>query len=97
MNIRELLAITKEKEASDLHISVGIPPILRINGKLRKLDLPELNQQNVHEMIYSIISDKQKDKYEKLCELDFSFELEDMTRFRTDIFKIRKDLLIFIS
>jgi len=62
MDIRELLAITKERDASDLHISVGIPPVLRINGKLRKLDLPELNRQNVHEMIYSVISDKQKDK-----------------------------------
>ncbi|GAH53195.1 unnamed protein product, partial [marine sediment metagenome] len=64
-------------------------PLLRINGKLRKLDLPELSLRDVHEMIYSIINDKQKDKYEKLRELDFSFELEDMTRFRTNIFKTR--------
>jgi len=90
MNTRELLAITKEKDASDLHITVGIPPILRINGKLKKLDLPELTQQNIHEMIYSIISDKQKDKYEELHELDFSFELENMTRFRTNIYKTRR-------
>ena len=90
MDIRELLALTKESEASDLHITVGIPPVLRINGKLRKLDLPELSLQNVHEMIYSIINDKQKDKYEKIHELDFSFELEDMTRFRTNIFKTRR-------
>ncbi|MBA7634801.1 Twitching mobility protein [subsurface metagenome] len=89
MDIRELLAITKERNASDLHITVGVPPILRINGKLRKLDLPELNLRDVHEMIYRIINDKQKDKYEKLRELDFSFELEDMTRFRTNIFKTR--------
>ena len=89
MDVRELLAITKERDASDLHITVGVPPILRINGKLRKLNLPELNRQNVHEMIYGIISDKQKNKYEELCELDFSFELEDMTRFRTNIFKTR--------
>jgi len=73
MDIRELLTITKERDASDLHITVGVPPILRINGKLRKLNLPELNRQNVHEMIYGIISDKQKNKYEELCELDFSF------------------------
>lgn len=90
MDIRELLALTKESEASDLHITVGIPPVLRINGKLRKLDLPELSLQNVHEMIYSIINDKQKDKYEKIHELDFSFELEDMARFRTNIFKTRR-------
>jgi twitching motility protein PilT len=90
MNIRELLALTKERDASDLHITVGIPPVLRINGKLRKLDLPELSLQNVHEMIYSIINDKQKDKYGKIHELDFSFELENMTRFRTNIFKTRR-------
>jgi len=90
MDIRELLTITKERDASDLHITVGAPPILRINGKLTKLNLPELNRENVHELIYSIISDKQKDKYEELHELDFSFELEDMTRFRTNIFKTRR-------
>jgi len=90
MDIRELLTITKERDASDLHITIGVPPILRINGKLKKLDLPELDRQNVHELIYSIISDKQKDKYEELHELDFSFELEDMTRFRINIFKTRR-------
>jgi len=90
MDIRELLTTTKEKDASDLHISVESPPILRINGKLNKLNLPELNRQNVHEMIYSIISDKQKEKYEALHELDFSFELEDLTRFRINIFKTRR-------
>lgn len=90
MDIRELLNITKERHASDLHITVGVPPILRINGKLRKLDLPELNRQNVHEMIYSIISDKQKNQYEKFHETDFSFELKDMTRFRTNIFNTRR-------
>ena len=89
MDIRELLAIAKERDASDLHITVGIPPVLRLNGKLRKLDLPELNRQNVHEMIYSIINDEQKEKYEKIHELDFSFGLEDMTRFRINIFKTR--------
>lgn len=89
MDIKELLAITKERDASDLHITVGIPPVLRLNGKLRKLNLPELNRQNVHEMIYSIINDEQKEKYEKIHELDFSFGLEDMTRFRINIFKTR--------
>ena len=90
MDIRELLAITKERDASDLHITIGTPPVLRINGKLKKLDLPELNSRDIHEMIYSIINDEQKAKYEKLHELDFSFELEDMTRFRTNIFKTRR-------
>jgi len=89
MDIRELLNITKERDASDLHITVGIPPVLRLNGKLRKLDLPELKLPDIHEMIYSIINDEQKEKYEKIHELDFSFGLEDMTRFRINIFKTR--------
>jgi len=89
MDIRELLAITKESDASDLHITVGIPPVLRLNGKLRKLDLPEIKLSDIHEMIYSIINDEQKEKYEKIHELDFSFGLEDMTRFRINIFKTR--------
>ena len=89
MDIRELLAITKERDASDLHITVGIPPVLRLNGKLRKLDLPELKLPDIHEMIYSIINDEQKEKYEKIHELDFSFGLEDMTRFRINIFNTR--------
>ena len=90
MDIKELLAITKERDASDLHITVGVPPVLRINGKLIKLDLPALKLRDAHEMIYSIVNDKQKEKYEKIHELDFSFELENMTRFRTNIFRTRR-------
>ena len=78
MDIKELLAITKERDASDLHITVGIPPVLRLNGKLIKLDLPELKSTDIHEMIYSIINDEQKVKYEKIHELDFSFGLQDL-------------------
>ena len=89
MDIKELLAITKERDASDLHITVGIPPVLRLNGKLIKLNLPELKSTDIHEMIYSILNDEQKVKYEKIHELDFSFGLEDMTRFRINIFKTR--------
>ncbi|MBU1035748.1 MAG: type IV pilus twitching motility protein PilT [bacterium] len=90
MDIRELLTITKERDASDLHLTVGIPPIIRINGKLKKLNLPELTLQDVHEMIYSIITDQQKSNFEQFHELDFSFELENGARFRTNIFRTRR-------
>ncbi|HDK27570.1 MAG TPA: type IV pilus twitching motility protein PilT [Candidatus Atribacteria bacterium] len=90
MDIRELLSIAKQRNASDLHITVGVPPILRINGSLKKLDYPELTFKDVHEMIYSIIDDEQKSKYEKNHELDFSFELENVARFRINIFQTRK-------
>jgi len=60
MQIKELLIEAKEKDASDLHLNVGIPPVLRINGKLTRMDLPELTTEITHEMIYSILSEKQK-------------------------------------
>jgi len=90
VDIKKLLTITTERDASDLHLTIGVPPVLRINGKLKKLDLPELTSQDVHEMIYSIITEKQKNNYERFHELDFSFELENGTRFRTNIFKTRR-------
>ncbi len=90
MDIKKLLIIAKEREASDLHITVGVPPILRVNGDLKKLDLPELSFEEVHEMIDSIINEEQKKKYKKTHELDFSFELESVARFRVNIFQTRK-------
>lgn len=90
MDIKKLLTITKERDASDLHLTIGVPPVLRINGKLKKLNLPELTFQDVHEMIYSIITEKQKNNFEKFHETDFSFELENETRFRTNIFRTRR-------
>ncbi len=90
MEIKELLNITKEKDASDLHLNIGIPPVLRINGKLTKLDLPELTPEITHEMIYSILSEKQKTDFEKFGELDLSYELENVSRFRVNVFKHRR-------
>ena len=90
MEIKELLVTTKEKDASDLHLNIGIPPVLRINGKLVKLDLPELTSEITHEMIYSILSEKQKTYFEKNGELDLSYELENVSRFRVNIFKHRR-------
>ena len=90
MEIKELLIIAKEKEASDLHLNIGIPPVLRINGKLTKLDLPDLTPEITHGMIYSILSEKQKANFEKEGELDFSYELKDISRFRVNIFRHRR-------
>ncbi len=90
MQINELLIEAKNKEASDLHLNTGIPPVLRINGKLIRLDLPELTPESTHEMIYSILSEKQKKDFESLGELDLSYELVDISRFRVNIFKHRR-------
>jgi len=89
MQIKELLIETKDKEASDLHLNIGIPPVLRINGKLTRLDLPELTPEITHEMIYSILSEKQKNNFEKFGELDLSYELINISRFRVNVFKHR--------
>lgn len=90
MEIKELMVTTKEKDASDLHINVGVPPVLRINGKLEKLNLPDLNPQNTHEMIYSILNERQKSDFEKYGELDLSYELANVARFRINVFKHRR-------
>jgi len=90
MQIKELLITTKEKDASDLHLNVGIPPVLRMNGKLTKLDLPELTPEITHEMIYSILNERQKADFEKYGELDLSYELANVARFRINVFKHRR-------
>jgi len=90
MEIKELLVTAKNKDASDLHLNIGVSPVLRINGKLTKLDLPELTPEITHEMIYSILSEKQKTDFEKFGELDLSYELENVSRFRVNVFKHRR-------
>ncbi len=90
MQIKELLIEAKEKDASDLHLNVGIPPVLRINGKLTRMDLPELTPEITHEMIYSILSEKQKAGFEKFGEYDLSYELLNISRFRVNVFKHRR-------
>jgi twitching motility protein PilT len=90
MEIKELLITTKEKDASDLHLNVGIPPVLRINGKLEKLNLPELTPEDTHNMIYSILNEKQETDFEKCGELDLSYELANLARFRVNVFKHRR-------
>lgn len=90
MEIKELLTIAEEKNASDLHLNIDIPPVLRINGKLIKLNLPELTPEVTHQMIYNILNEKQKNEFEKYGELDLSYELINISRFRVNIFQHRR-------
>jgi twitching motility protein PilT len=90
MEIKELLTIAEEKNASDLHLNIDIPPVLRINGKLIKLNLPELTPEVTHQMIYNILNEKQKNEFEKYGELDLSYELINVSRFRVNIFQHRR-------
>ena len=75
MKINELLKITSDLDASDLHLTVGVPPTLRVNGFLSKLDYPELTENDVCEMLYGVLSNEQKKKFEEIKEIDFSIEI----------------------
>ena len=84
-NITTLLKLTEEKGASDLHITVGNPPILRIDGQLVVADMPVLDKEATRNLVYSMLNDEQKAIFERDKELDFSFALKDMDRFRINI------------
>ena len=85
MEIRELLILCIEKKASDLHITENEPPILRIDGRIHRTDLSLLNKQDLKRMIYSILTNPQKEMFEKDLELDFSLALPGLDRFRVNI------------
>ena len=87
IDIAELLKITKEKGASDLHITTNVPPMLRIHGELYPLpNFPPLTASQVHEIIYGVLSDYQRKLYEENKELDFAIEIENVARFRVNAF-----------
>jgi len=90
MDITELLAFGVEQGASDCHLSAGEPPMLRVNGDLKKLDHPPLNKEDVHGLIYDIMNDAQRKIFEETHECDFSFEMGDIARFRVNVFMQRK-------
>ena len=87
LKISKLLQYAVEKDASDLHISAGYPPMVRIDGELRKIDVPVLNQEIVVEMIYEILTPAQKKQFEEWLEIDFAYELPGMGRFRSNVFR----------
>jgi len=84
--IQDLLKIVVEKDASDLHITTYIPPRIRVNGTLISLDYPPLTPTETKNLIYSLLSDRQKKQFEEKLELDFSFGIKDLGRFRGNVF-----------
>jgi twitching motility protein PilT len=86
MDISELLAFVVKNGASDLHLSAGLPPMIRVHGDIRRINLPPLEQSEVHGMIYDIMNDSQRKYYEENFECDFSFELPGLARFRVNAF-----------
>jgi len=86
MDISQLLAFSYKNNASDLHLSAGLPPMLRVHGDVRRLNLPEMGHKEVLTMIYDIMSDGQRKRFEENLEADFSFEIEGLSRFRVNAF-----------
>jgi twitching motility protein PilT len=86
MDITELLSFVVKNNASDLHLSSGLPPMIRVHGDVRRINLPPMEHKEVHGMIYDIMNDGQRKVYEENLECDFSFEVPNLARFRVNAF-----------
>jgi twitching motility protein PilT len=86
MDISELLAFSVKNNASDLHLSAGLPPMIRVHGDVRRINLPPLEHKDVHGMVYDIMNDGQRKVYEERLEVDFSFAIPGLARFRVNAF-----------
>jgi len=96
VNLRDSLEIMMKKKASDLHITVGTPPQLRVDGKLQKLPMESLTPEETKKLAYSIMSEKQRQKFEEKSELDLSFGIENLSRYRCNVFMQRGNVAIAI-
>ncbi|MCX7157519.1 MAG: type IV pilus twitching motility protein PilT [Rhodocyclales bacterium] len=86
MDITELLTFVVKNKASDLHLSSGLPPMIRVHGDIRRINLPAMEHKDVHAMIYDIMNDGQRKVYEENLECDFSFAVPNLARFRVNAF-----------
>ena len=86
MDIGELLAFGVKNGCSDLHLSAGLPPMIRVDGDVRRINVPSLDHKDVHDMVYDIMNDKQRKDFEEFLECDFSFEVPGLARFRVNAF-----------
>ncbi len=86
MDIGELLAFAVKNGASDMHLSAGLPPMIRVDGDVRRINVPPLEHKTVHDLVYDIMNDKQRKDYEEFLETDFSFEIPGLARFRVNAF-----------
>ncbi|MCL5969292.1 MAG: type IV pilus twitching motility protein PilT [Betaproteobacteria bacterium] len=90
MDITQLLAFSHKNKASDLHLSAGLPPMIRVHGDVRRLNVEPLEHKQVHAMVYDIMNDAQRKHYEEFLEVDFSFEIEGLARFRVNAFNQKR-------
>ncbi|MEE8463761.1 MAG: ATPase, T2SS/T4P/T4SS family, partial [Gammaproteobacteria bacterium] len=85
-DIAQLLTFSVKNNASDLHLSAEMPPLIRVDGDVKRLNMPALSHKEVHAMMYDIMNDKQRKDYEEFFETDFSFEIPKLARFRVNAF-----------
>ena len=86
MEISDLLAFSVKNKASDLHLSAGVPPMIRVHGDVRRINVPAMEHKDVHDMVYDIMNDGQRKFYEENLEVDFSFEVPGLARFRVNAY-----------
>src|SRR4051812_42191327 len=86
MDLTELLAFVVKNKASDLHLSSGLPPMIRVHGDVKRINLPAMEHKDVHSMVYDIMNDGQRKFYEENLECDFSFAIPQLARFRVNAF-----------
>ncbi|HXG28469.1 MAG TPA: type IV pilus twitching motility protein PilT [Nevskiales bacterium] len=86
MDIAQLLTFSVKQGASDLHLSAGLPPMIRVDGDVRRINLPAMEHKEVYDLIYDIMNDKQRKDFEEFLETDFSFEIPGLARFRVNAF-----------
>jgi twitching motility protein PilT len=96
LNLRELLEEMVKMNASDLHLTVGSPPVVRVDGKLQRLKYDFLTSEQTKKLAYSMLNEKQKLKFEQNSELDFSFGIEQMSRFRCNMFVQRGNIAVVL-
>src|SRR5476651_463358 len=86
VDIARLLAFAVKNNASDLHLSAGVPPVIRVDGDMKRVNMPALVHKEVHSMVYGIMNDEQRKAFEEFYETDFSFEIPKLARFRVNAF-----------
>lgn len=86
VDIAQLLTFSAKNSASDLHLSAGVPPMIRVDGDIRRVNVPALEHKDVYDMVYDIMNDKQRKDFEEFFECDFSFEIPNVARFRVNAF-----------
>lgn len=86
MDITQLLSFSVQQKASDLHLSAGMPPLLRTDGEIHRIDMPAIDKEAMQGLVYDVMNDAQRQKFEAESEVDFSFEIPKLARFRVNVF-----------